>query len=310
MKKVRIGVIDHETEYVTSLITFLQKYSKGKWDLCGFTNEQALVDFTDKKSLDLLVGTDRKILHRAGMEKDLIRLWLGSGPCDLEEIESKVYMVYRFQSANEIGKRIERVIQGEKKDVEDNMAWVAIYSPVGRCGKTTLALDVVKDGMFGNWLYLGMEDYSSFEDTGNGKRSFIAEQVLYYWKERKGDKLLQLIGQAEGILPTGGFPTDRKQIDQEDMQWLKEVLIPSRYRGIICDIGSGILQDLQMLEVFDAVIVPYVTEERALVKKSHFEKLMEQRELTHILERVWFVNMGVQKEIRDMKNKMFGGETG
>lgn len=302
MQKIKIGVMDEEKEYVTSLITYLQKYSKGKWDLCAFTNVQSLENHLDKSLLDILVGTDRRILERRCEKKAEVGLWLSDQKCDYREESDKLYVIYRFQSACEIGRCIERIIQNERKSVDEEKAIVAIYSPVGRCGKTTMALDVAGSGRYGKWLYMGLEDYSSFEN-GNNETTVGMDEALYYWKERREDKLLQIMECADNVLATGTSFMDGKQIDAEDVRWIRSLLLKSRYKGIILDIGSGILQDLQLFQEFDKVVVPYITEKRALVKKRNFERLMDSQDMDKNL--LYFVDM--DKEILKVKKEVFGG---
>lgn len=302
MQKIKIGVMDEEKEYVTSLITYLQKYSKGKWDLCAFTNVQALENHLDKRLLDILVGTDRRILERRCEKKAEVGLWLSDQKCDYREESDKLYVIYRFQSACEIGRCIERIIQNERKSVDEEKAIVAIYSPVGRCGKTTMALDIAGSGRYGKWLYMGLEDYSSFEN-GNNETTVGMDEALYYWKERREDKLLQIMECADNVLATGTSFMDGKQIDAGDIRWIRSLLLKSRYKGIVLDIGSGILQDLQLFQEFDKVVVPYMAEKRALVKKRNFERLMDLQEMDKNL--LYFVDM--DKEILKVKKEVFGG---
>lgn len=304
MQKVKIGVIDAEKEYVTKLISYLQKYSKGKWDLCAFTNIQALENHLDKRVLDILIGTDKSILEKRRRKDDGICLWLTEQRCDYREETDKLYVVYRFQSAREIGRCIERIIQNERKNVDEDKLLVAIYSPVGRCGKTTMALDVVNSGRYGKWLYFGLEDYSSFEDI-SGEKQAIMDEALYYWKERKEDKLLQMMEQSGDVLVTGTSFLDGKQINVEDFRWIRLLLLKSRYKGIVFDIGSGIIQDFQLFGEFDRVIVPYITDEKAMMKKRNFERLFDAQEMEEDKNRLCFVDM--DKEIAIVKREIFGG---
>lgn len=304
MQKVKIGVIDEEKEYVTKLISYLQKYSKGKWDLCAFTNVQALENHLNKRVLDILVGTDKNILEKRRGRNDGICLWLTEQRCDYREETDKLYVVYRFQSAREIGRCIERIIQNERKNVDEDKSLIAIYSPVGRCGKTTMVLDVVTGGRYGKWLYMGLEDYSSFENN-NGDKQAMMDEALYYWKERKDDKLLQLMEQSENVLVTGTSFLDGKQINTEDLRWIRILLLKSRYKGIVLDIGSGIIQDFQLFGEFDKVIVPYITDERAMTKIRNFERLFDSQEREEDKKRLCFVDMN--KEIAMVKREIFGG---
>lgn len=302
MQKIKIGVMDEEKEYVTSLITYLQKYSKGKWDLCAFTNGQSLENHLDKRSLDILVGTDRRILEKRCGKKAETCLWLADQKCDYHEDTDKLYVIYRFQSACEIGKYIEHIIQNERENIDEEKAMVAIYSPVGRCGKTTMALDVVSSGRYGKWLYMGLEDYSSFEN-GNDENAVMMDDALYYWKERREDRLLQIMECADNILATGTSFLDGKQIDVEDLRWIRSLLSKSSYKGIVLDIGTGIVQDFQFFQEFDKVLVPYITEEKALIKKRNFEKLWNSLEMD--IDFLYFVDM--DKEILKIKKEVFGG---
>lgn len=304
---IRIGVVDCEKEYVKRMVCYLQKYSSGKWVVSGFTSQQDLINYMGKKMLDIVVGTDQGILANACKGKGEIQLWLKSEECDLEEIEEQVYIAYRFQSALEIGKCIERIIRDYEKNIEEEITWVAMYSPIGRCGKTTLALEITKKGMSGRWVYIGLEDYNSFAASSKDNE-YMMDELLYYWKERKGDNILHIINQTEGFIETGSSFLDGKDVTAEDVRWLKKLFIKSKYKGVLFDIGSGVLQSLHIFREFDIVIVPYVKEENALVKKCCFEKLLEQHEMKDEMKRFWFVNMGDQNEISKVKEKLLGGD--
>lgn len=306
MQKIKIGIIDREKEYVTSLVAFLQKYGKGKWELCAFTNTQALENHLNKRPLDILIGTDKGVLTREGEKWEGIQLWLAGQECDEKKEREKFYVVYRFQNANGIGKCIERIIQKEQKSTLDDKFIIAIYSPVGRSGKTTLALDIVNSGEYGKWLYFGMEDYSSFENTDDGKQT-LTDEILYYWKERKGERVLQLMEQSDNIIVTGTSFLDRRQVDGEDFRWIQSVLAESTYIGILFDIGSGIIQNSQLFGEFDRVIVPYLKEETALVKKQNFEKMLDAEEKECDKNIFYFVDMDNQNEIVKLKQEVFGG---
>ncbi len=304
---LRIGVVDCEKDYVKKLVRYLQKYSGGKWLVSGFTNQQDLVNYTDQKALDIVVGTDQKILTNACKGMGEIQLWLKSVACDLEEIQKQVYVAYRFQSALEIAKCIERIIRDYGKNIEEEITWVAMYSPIGRCGKTTLAIEITKEAMSGRWVYLGLEDYNSFENSSNDN-AYMTDELFYYWKERKGDNILHIIEETEGFIQTGSSFLDGKDVTIEDVRWLKKLFVKSKYKGILFDIGSGVLHSLHIFQEFDIIIVPYVKEKNALAKKYSFEKLLEENNMMDEMKRFWFVNMGDQSELSKVKSRLLGGD--
>lgn len=307
MKKIKIGVMNDEKEYVLNLIAFLQKYGKEKWELSAFTKEESLKVYLKERTLDLLVATDKSVLANVVEENYLLKVWLTDEKNQEREDIGQWYSIYRFQSASEIGKRIDEIINREINSVWISQSLVAVYSPVGRCGKTTLALEVVKSERYGKWLYFGMEDYSSFYRSQNGEED-VADELLYYWKEQKVEKFLVELEQIEDVIVTGTSFFDSKKIEIQDMNWLKKTLEQSGYRGVIFDIGSGTLQDFQMFKVFDYIIVPYVEEERARIKKENFETLFSLQGMENCEERLVFVDMDKKAEISAVMEKIFGGE--
>lgn len=307
MKRIRIGILDEEKEYVMNLTAYLQRYGKGKWDLTAFTNEKSLVAYLEKRTLDILAGTDRRTVMQIERDKKFARLWLANDLEDLGEDKGHIYSVYRFQSAEKIGQCLEGIVRQTCTDVHMEKPIVALYSPVGRCGKTSLALDIVKSGTYGRWLYFGLEDYSSFEINPK-QQEILADEVLYYWKEQREDKLLELLEQAENVIATGSFFCDGKQLDENDMKWFKEVVQKSGYRGVVFDMGTGIIQNLQVFEPFDHLLVPYVEEERAMVKKSNFERLFDVSSMEECKERIHFLDMNKKSEVKTVTQRIFGSD--
>lgn len=303
MQRIKIGILDSEKEYVTSLAAYLQQYGRGRWDLSAFTDEKALVSFFPKKNLDILVGTDKRALLQ---HEKLVKLWLISDKQEFYRVEKNLYTVYRFQSAKEIAKCIDGIVCQEQKSLQKSSQMVAIYSPVGRCGKTTLALEVVKSGVYGRWIYLGMEDYSSFSKMTDEKNHTI-DEFLYYWKEHKRDKLLSQFEQSQHVLTTGTSFFDIKQIELKDWKWLKDILQESEYCGVIFDIGSGVLQSPRIFQEFDRIVVPYLEEERAQVKRKHFLQMFARQELEDCKEKLYFLNMDKKAEAIVTMQKIFGG---
>ena len=176
---------------------------------------------------------------------------------------------------------------------------IAVYSPVGRCGKTSLALRVIGTEAYGKWLYVGLEDYSFFAEE--------EDTFFYYVKEREENRVLEWMARCGGRIPSAGSPFDSRQMNREDAQWLHLVLNKSEsYRGAVWDIGTGVLSDPEFFLVFDALLVPYLSEEKAMAKRSRFERLLRMHGLEDVLEQVRFVDMGRQDEITDKLEELFG----
>lgn len=310
MRVLKIGILDDEREYVESLSAYLSRFGKGRWMTAAFTDHEVLKSYLKGKRLDLIAGTSEEELKKLQEEYGgLIFLWL-SDRQDMKKKNVPFPSVYRFQSAKVIGATIENMVNRVYMSGQREKVMVAVYSPVGRCGKTTMALRVAENENYEKWLYIGMEDYSSFpaqqESTDNIKNSVDSDNFIYYLKEHQAEKLLALAEKSAGRIVSGWSVFDRKQIDAEDMAWLKNVLKDSGYYGIVCDFGTGVLQSYDIFFLFDYILVPYLKEEKALIKKNNFESLLKLYELDE--EKIRFINMEDKQEVMEKMDEVFRGE--
>ncbi len=303
MKVLKIGILDEEEYYVDKLAAYLNR--QGSWSVSAFTDKQVLIKHLEKRELDILAGTDKEeILELKHLYQNLCLIWLTEQEVAEKKVEAgtlNFYPLFRYQSAKVIGKRIGEIADQLSVNQKIKKRMVAFYSPVGRCGKTSLALETVKKGKYGRWLYVGMEDYSFFEEEGKNPDVFF-----YFVKERKEDKVLEWMEQSEGLIPSASSPFDTKQLEKEDLEWLQKVLEKCEYyRGGIFDIGTGVLKDFNLFLVFDALIVPYLTEKKAMVKKEKFERMLKIYGLDDVMEKIWFINMEREEEINEKMEAVF-----
>lgn len=311
MRTLRIGILDDEREYVENLSAYLGRFGKGRWMTAAFTDQEILRSYLKGKRLDLIAGTSVGELKKLQAEySGLTFLWL-SDQREVKEKDISFQFVYRFQSAQVIGATIENMVNQAQMSGRREKAMVAVYSPVGRCGKTAMALRVAGDESYGRWLYIGMEDYSSFpfqqESTDNMGDTADADNFIYYLKERQAEKLLAFVEKSAGRIASGWSVFDRKQINAEDMAWLKNALRDSGYHGTVCDIGTGVLQSFDIFFLFDYILVPYLKEEKALIKKNNFESLIKLYELDD--EKIRYINMENKQEVMEQMDEVFRGES-
>ena len=111
--------------------------------------------------------------------------------------------------------------------------------------------------------------------------------------------------QSENTLVSGTSFLDEKQIKVEDFRWIRNLMLQSKYKGILFDVGTGIIQDFRLFREFDKVIVPFITEEKAMTKRRNFEKLFDLQEMEEDKKRLCFIDMS--KDISVIKKEIFGG---
>lgn len=311
MRTVRIGLLDEEEDYVSKLAGYLNRQGRGCWNVAGFTDKTTLEEYLEKRSLDVLAATNlEEVLEFEKKYKNLSFIWLSEdGKGRGQSKNSDIYMINRYQSAKAISKTMNSAFKRFGKGTDMAKPMAAVYSPVGRCGKTTFALEIVKNESFGRWLYIGMEDYSSFRSEE--EQDMRADTFLYFVKERQKEKALNLIAECNGIIPTAFSIFDVKQIGKTDIEWIGKLLQEeSSYHGVIFDIGSAMLQDFDVFSLFDIIVVPFLSAESSLIKKEQFEKLLYLNGLEEVISKLQYINMENSQEILEKMEELFSGTYG
>ena len=287
---IKIGLLDKEEGYAVRLAASLNRRGKGKWSTIAFTDRDILEDYMKRTRLDILAGTDAEVLNGLREEyRELFLLWLREEEKPFAKQSDSIFSVCCYQGAGVIEDGVRKVISRMENGVKHAKKMVAMYSPVGRCGKTELALEITTSGRYGEWLYIGLEDYSFFEDEHQREET---EYFLYFVKEREKEKLCSLIGNSSGVIPSALSPFDSKRMDKEDIKWLAGVLreYPG-YSGILFDIGTGILQDFEIFLLFDFWLVPYLPEANSMAKRRKLEELLDVYGMEEMKKGIEFLNM-------------------
>ena len=142
MKKKEIVICDQEEGYVERLGRFFERQDGNLFEVHGFTDAVVLSQFLNEKTVDiLLVGKAivSPVLDPLMENNCRAVLLLSDSP---EESDPRV--VYRYQSAENLLRQALAVYEETLSPAETEKRLHAdifgVYSPVKRCGKTTLSL--------------------------------------------------------------------------------------------------------------------------------------------------------------------------
>lgn len=279
---LRVGILDPETEYVGKLAAYLNRVNQGAIECSAFTKKDKLMECMKEHHMEVVVSTDEELLMGLQeLHQKVCYIWLTDGKRE----KNRFHQINRYQSGVQIAKEMNQILYCDGLYLVKEHPMVAVYSPIGRCGKTQMILHYIKEQQERRWLYIGLEDYGTV--AGSGKIDW-----LYFVKERREEKLVELMEQSNGIIESPFSPFDAKTLQYEDMEWLLQLLKREKgYHGTIFDIGTGILQDIHCLTLFDQVILPYLKEEISLKKKEKFEQLSVAYGLGSWLEKIHFLDM-------------------
>ena len=299
MSTVRIGILDGEQGYVSRLASYLNQMGKGSWKVSAFTEKDALKSYMGERKLDLLAGTDREELKEIQQKyPEACYAWLAAEKGSRVHTDQgmKMYTVYRYQSAKAVGESFRDIVEYLGLVRQTEKKYVAVYSPVGRCGKTILAKKMTSDDVRGRWLYIGMEDYSCNDMESEDE----AEDFLYYVKERNKEAVRRILSSMPSYIPSPFSPFDTRQIDTEDVEWFLNLFSQETgYNGAVFDIGTGVMRSLNMLIPFDHIVIPYLPDKYSVGKREQFEELIRAYELDELFEKIKYINMADQKDPLD-----------
>lgn len=289
MKTYKVGICDQDLEYATALMDYIN-HAKTQISVVAFSRMSAVKDYLSINDLDLIV-TDNTEGCIVSEDKCIF--------CDIktvklaefsvvsegwQEIDNQETYIYKYQPASQILKLIlgEMVI---KKSSGRKVAEVfAVYSPLGRCGKTRLAKAIAANDEVRGGLYIGMEDFSSNIDS-------MTTDILYLLKTSSSDleeAVLKAITSENDIhiLGISGTYLDTHDVSFSEMKKLLEMLLKTgRFTTIVCDIGSAAITDMKIFECFDRIYLPTLRDKVSKDKIEIFKKLMKDTGNRAVLSR-------------------------
>ena len=160
---------------------------------------------------------------------------------------------------------------------------IAVFSPLGRCGKTALARALAVSSGDRGGLYIGMEEYADCT---------VHSELLYQIRQRTPEIYEavvreQTIEDGAAVLRVSGMFSELRDVQEEDLKWLHEQLLqPGRYQRLIYDIGGAALSDLSILRVFERIYMPVLPDDISVRKVGRFRELLREWRLGGLLARI------------------------
>ncbi len=205
--------------------------------------------------------------------------------------------VYKYQPVDSVLREVmscycEQPIENSLVLLRKRARVMGIYSPIGRCLKTSLALtlgqQLARDGKV---LYIGLEEFSGFSRLlGEQCRNDFSD-VLYYF--RQGDfnvmrlKSLVYAWKEVDYLPPVRYPEDLEQMTGEEAGNLLEILASEMgYEYLIVDVGRLGRNMNPILEACDVIYMPIREDGVSAAKLEEFDDYLGAAGRQHLRERI------------------------
>lgn len=265
----KVCLLDSDPAYQRALMEYLNSRTTIPIQLYVFTIPAAYMAFRGHEKPHLiLVG-------------DAYADWKDSEDCPVlvltgnREFIGQSQYFFRYQSVERLVEVIQQILGMKRRcEVETGMFY-AVYSPLGRCGKTTFAKSLSRQ--FTNSLYVNWEGISETTDEDE-----LGGWMLYCIKSRNEECLTYLQTHAVSSLPPPDCYEDIRQIEIEDLLWFREELKKRQlYEGVIFDIGGMVLASYAVLDAFDRIFIPTLADAVSIRKQEVFGQMI-QRKYEHV----------------------------
>ena len=140
-------------------------------------------------------------------------------------------------------------------------------------------------------LYLNLEEYAGFEELLGKTFSYNLGDLLYYVHEEHPNLMLKLSAMVQTInqmdyIPPVQAPCDIRAASWEDWEkLLQEIVQHSAYEIVILDVGSGIEETFQLLDLCKKIYMPVLSDAMSVCKITQFENLLRLWDFPQVLEK-------------------------
>ncbi len=261
------------------------------FEVQAFTEEQLLEDYLGERRIDVLLAGQglAERLPRGAEIGALLVLAEDRGTGD----------IYKYQSSEAIWREVMRRVDGGGSAGIGSLATrlrgpelIGIYSPVKRCGKTSLALALGKilSERFGV-LYLNFEEYSGFPGAEEDSQEDFSDIMLGLLEgkenlEEQVDRAVRRMGNMEYIPPGLAFLDIRALPFEEWERFLDAMEAWGRYDKILLDLGDSVDEVFQILSRCGTIFMPVLEDRVSRAKLEQFDYFLEACDLSEMRGRI------------------------
>lgn len=298
MKKNIFAVCDLEADYAYNFMDYLNQKKNIPFEIQAFTSVETLTAYGEGVHIELLLISDKAMCPKI-REMDIGKIIIlseGVHPPELDHYPS----VYKYQASSDVIREV-MACYGDEKAVmpatfpvlKKTTEILGVYSPLGRCLKTSFALALgqilARDYAV---LYLNLEEYSGIEELMGKGFAYNLSDLLYYVRQGNQNLSIKMNGMVQTInnldfIPPVRTPADIKGTAWEDWERLiLEITRSSSYEIAVLDMGNGIDEMFQLLDMCKRIYMPVLNDVMSSCKIAQFENLLRIWDYPQVLDKI------------------------
>lgn len=280
-----LAVCDSEITYAYQLADYFTNKKGFPFQVQLFTSTNTLEEYAKKKPLSVALISEKdyeEYLEQLPIEHLVI---LEEGRKSLGE---NIKKIYKYQSSDKLAKELldEIALQGilgRAPEEGAGLKVIGIYSPVGKCLKTSFAF--VMGQLLSKKhkvLYLNMETYSGLGKMLQKEFTTDLSELIYYLqnsKEKFAYRMGSIIEQAGGldILPPFDSFLDFISVSKEEwIQLIQEIEKGSDYEYLILDLSDAVQGLFDILRLCDVVYTLGREDGFSMAKIKQYEEVLKK----------------------------------
>lgn len=202
MARLKLIIADTDETYVSSMMEYIMLNHSHKFQVSSFTDKQCLIEFLSDESNNVDVLLIESSLYSDDIPRQNIANVVLLAAENVDNGISGCYSILKYQQGDKIVSDIFNLYaqkdNGEQISVtgDKKTKLVAVYSPIGGSGKTTIATSCSIQAAQRNFkvFYLNLEDFQSTPLFCNCKSESNLSNILYYLKDKSNNLQLRIEG--------------------------------------------------------------------------------------------------------------------
>lgn len=293
MKRI-MAVYDVDPFYADRFAEFANQKEKTPFTAVAFTSMARLRAFTEQQPVELLlVGDEVEDAELEGVKVgQVIRLSESGAP-----MEDGTPSVYKYQASDNVLREVMACYQVKAEVLPftatgTRSTIIGVYSPVGRCGKTSFCLTLGQVlARKSKVLLLSLEEYSAFSKLMGVEYGGSLSDLIYYYRQGEYNRLRlgSVVYGFNGLdyVPPVTFAEDLEAVNGAELaQLFGKIAGEGGYDTIILDLGhfgSGVEA---LLDLCGVIYVPVKDDCISIAKVEEWKAYLEASRRGYLWERV------------------------
>lgn len=304
-----LAIGDYEELYVYRLTEYMNRHRLLPFEVMAFCDSEKLRAYALEHEIAMLLVGKEWIEKIETASNAQVVILSEEAETDIDTIK-ELPRVNRYQSAEQIARALLEICATHADKLPPSptrnktVEIIGIYSPVGRCLKTSFSLTLGQLlAQEKKCLYINMEPYSGFNALFGRYYDHNMSELLYFLEKGtrrfvyKLQSTIERLGNLEYIPPAESFLELMSLEPETWKRFVEEIIAQTDYEVIILDLSDYVSGLLQLLSICDHIFTITRKDGVAMAKLDQYEKMLSYSHQEAILGKTKKFQFPIFKEL-------------